>query len=46
MELAIMVIFGTLAVITFLALISAAFVFEIVKEDMEVLHEDWTRFYK
>lgn len=44
MKLAIMVMFGTMAIITLLGLISAAFVFEIAKEDMEVLHENWTRF--
>lgn len=44
MKLAILVLFGTLMAIILMGLIGAAFCFEIVKEDMEVLHENWTRF--
>lgn len=35
MKLAIMVLFGTMAVIVFFSLVGAAVAFEIVKEDME-----------
>ena len=38
MKLAIMVLFGTLAFIALIGFVSAIFVFEIVKEDMEDIY--------
>lgn len=40
MKLAIMVLFGTMAVIIFFALVGAAVAFEAVKEEMENIYGD------